>query len=88
MIELRVTKIASKHFIERLFDSVKIFHCCLLYNRHVMSLLLELFDEFFILEAPMIKRLFEILSVNFLKVWKLVILLSDQVLQLVTKPKA
>lgn len=53
-----------------------------------MSFLLELFNKFFILEAPVIKRLLKILSVNFLKDWKLVILLSDQVLQLVAKAKA
>lgn len=53
-----------------------------------MSFLLELFDEFFILEAPVIKRLFEIFSVNFLKVRKLVIFLCDQILQLVAEAKA
>jgi hypothetical protein len=53
-----------------------------------MSFLLELFDEFFVLKAPVIKRLFEIFSVNFLKVWKLVIFLGDQVLQLVAEAKA
>lgn len=50
-----------------------------------MSFLLKLFNKLFVLEAPMIQRLLEVLPIHIFKVGQLVVLLGDQILKLVAK---
>jgi hypothetical protein len=66
-----------------LFDSILIFVSRRFYNSHMMCLLLEFLNVFLVLKRPMIKRLFEIFSVNIFELWKLIKLDGDEVLQFV-----